>query len=91
LERLNHHVVGAGIVEFLGEVGIHFEIHPALLDQADHLLRGRSSEKQEQNIIFGQRLVGRAGATRNHAHHSHNSDNGEDTFHHAALELPLVH
>jgi hypothetical protein len=75
-------------MKLLGQVGVHLEVDPALINQRDHLLLGRTSQKQQRHIVFGQRrLAGERdrGHQKGSQHQSSSPSNPSDQ-----LSLPTL-
>jgi hypothetical protein len=58
LQDINQFVVGALIVELLGQVRIHLEVYTPLLDLRNNLI-GRASEQEQRDVVLRQRLLRR--------------------------------
>lgn len=60
LQGINQIVAGALVMELLGEVRVHLEVHAPLLDFLNNLATG-ASEQEQRDVVLRQRLVSRGG------------------------------
>ena len=56
LQGINQIVAGALVMELLGEVGVHLEVHTPLLDFLKNFASG-ASEQEQRDVVLRQRLV----------------------------------